>query len=52
MLVSGGSIYYGTKAISQVYQGEDLIWPLGPVAPAWPKNYFYQLIRLGMMKME
>ena len=30
MLVSGGSIYYGTKAISQVYQGEDLIWPLYP----------------------
>ena len=30
MLVSGGSIYVGDSAITAVYQGEDLIWPLEP----------------------
>lgn len=41
MLVSGGSIYVGSSAITEVYQGNDLVWSNGIPAPAWPGNYFY-----------
>lgn len=41
MLVSGGSIYVGSSAITEVYQGADLVWSNGVPAPAWPDNYFY-----------
>lgn len=41
MLVSGGSIYVGSSAITEVYQGADLVWSNGVPAPAWPSNYFY-----------
>ena len=41
MLVTGSSIYVGNTTITQIYQGNDLIWPVG--APAWPKNYFYPI---------
>ena len=41
MLVSGGSIYVGSSAITEVYQGADLVWSNGVPAPAWPDNYYY-----------
>ena len=47
MLVSGGSIYVGDSAITYVYQGDDLIWPIVPPTPVSGDYLTFEIISGG-----
>lgn len=52
MLVSGGSIYVVDSAITYVYQGDDLIWPIVPPTPVSGDYLTFEIISGGTINWK